>query len=62
VTVRAVRGDYRLDGDPARLARALKLGPDEHARIWQALWEMADHAGAATAEPAGDDLVLDAGL
>jgi site-specific DNA recombinase len=39
VTVRAVRGDYRLDGDPARLARALKLGPDEHARIWQALNE-----------------------
>jgi site-specific DNA recombinase len=43
VTVRAVRGDYHLDGDPARLARGLALSPDERQRIWQQLWNMADH-------------------
>ena len=47
VRVRAVRADYQLDGDPARLARALDLAPDERERIWQQLREMADHDAAA---------------
>ena len=48
VQVRAVRGDYRLDGDPARLARGWSAtAPVNREMVWQKLHEMADHQAAA---------------